>query len=318
MGEEIGMERLDDLINALIKILNDFGAESFFADSSIVYKCLVEMSNQTDNRIYLLRYTIDIGIGKYYVPFIKEGSYPQDDYYEEVNKFLIDNGLSEKTAVDVINIYNSVLDWKLYSVEKRAETNIVVPSVDESSVTLPVEYELHNKNIEEYTIGFYNIPIKWILLERKLESSLLLCRDVITCRRFDSFLSDWKQSELRKWLNSVFYKQAFSEVEKDKIFKKYGDKVFIPDKQFITKYFKSESELLCVATEEARALGVWEYNGNCAWWIKTPALRADHEMFVSTYGYLYSDGYPVSSNNIGVRPAIIMANNYLDSIKSMN
>lgn len=62
-----------------------------------------------------------------------------------------------------------------------------------------------------------NQPLEWEVLQEDDFKELVVCRTAIATRRFDGTSNDWKNSELRKFLQEEFYEKAFSTEEKQKI-----------------------------------------------------------------------------------------------------
>ena len=63
-------------------------------------------------------------------------------------------------------------------------------------------------------------PIEWIVLQEVDNRVLLLSKDVLDYKQYDSAYSNkvtWKESEIRTWLNNSFYNSAFQEDEKKSI-----------------------------------------------------------------------------------------------------
>ena len=75
-------------------------------------------------------------------------------------------------------------------------------------------------------------PIEWLVLSKEENKMLLIsrygleARYFIKAKCFDSNSNDWKNSEIRKWLNGEFYNKAFDENEKTNINPFDGDNLF--------------------------------------------------------------------------------------------
>ena len=57
-------------------------------------------------------------------------------------------------------------------------------------------------------------PIKWRILSEENGEALLLSEYILDAHRFDKKSNNYKDSEIRKWLNNEFYNKAFNENEK--------------------------------------------------------------------------------------------------------
>ena len=83
-------------------------------------------------------------------------------------------------------------------------------------------------------------PIEWFVLARENDKILLISRYILEKKRFGN-TADWKDSELRSWLNNEFYTSAFSSDEQTKI-------------QRIVTSNETSDLVFCLSSEEARGL----------------------------------------------------------------
>ncbi|MCR4660937.1 MAG: leucine-rich repeat protein [Clostridia bacterium] len=65
--------------------------------------------------------------------------------------------------------------------------------------------------------SFKNEPIRWNVLAVENDRALLFSEKVIDGKIFDKYSHDYSQSSIRKWLTEDFYKQAFSDEEREYI-----------------------------------------------------------------------------------------------------
>ena len=56
-------------------------------------------------------------------------------------------------------------------------------------------------------------PIKWRILSESNGKAVLLCESIIDSSRYDDANNNYKNSEIRAWLNGSFYSKAFDELE---------------------------------------------------------------------------------------------------------
>ena len=102
----------------------------------------------------------------------------------------------------------------------------------------------------------------------------------LDAKRFDSSSNDWKNSEIRQWLNGDFYNNAFNEKEKKNINPFNGDNVFLLSKEEAKKYFANDESRRCKATEYAVKNGAWKSDeGYGYWWLRS--------MFLAQYLCVY-------------------------------
>ena len=74
-----------------------------------------------------------------------------------------------------------------------------------------------------------NIPIKWQVLQIDKSNALLASCSGIGTLPYDENggMTSWPDCSLRRWLNNTFFKEAFSEEERNQI-----NSVYLPDALF--------------------------------------------------------------------------------------
>ena len=158
--------------------------------------------------------------------------------------------------------------------------------------------------------------IRWIILDRQDNKCLLISEFAIDCQQYNAKYADgiWKNSTLRQWLNETFKDTAFSTSEqkmvldtihyKDMSGADISDKVFLLSIDEANKYFESDEDRECKATNYAHAQGTNIFtDGNCWWLLRSIGEQSNWASGVSCNGYISSDFY-VSNSSSGVRPAI--------------
>lgn len=149
---------------------------------------------------------------------------------------------------------------------------------------------------------------KWVVADSQGDRKLLIRKKPAKARsQYQSAgkAAVWEISDLRAWLNQVFYGNCFSQYEQEAIQDTqvvtgqnsvYGtdggnvttDKVFLLDESEAERYAK----LLSLEGNQK------------AWWLRTPGKTADSAAFVSAEGTIMHFGYAADSKHIGVRPAV--------------
>ena len=81
------------------------------------------------------------------------------------------------------------------------------------SSSLGYQYVLFGRYYQDYI----DQPILWRVLTVKNGNALLLSEYILDTRPFDSDSNVWETSDLRNWLNSEFYREAFSSAERGAI-----------------------------------------------------------------------------------------------------
>lgn len=207
-----------------------------------------------------------------------------------------------------------------------------------------------------YTLGTYPQgtngkaePIHWIILDRQDDRMLLLSDKVLDTRVYHHEYANkdgaiqhttWKDCDIRRWLNTDFVEQAFTERDREALIRttldnpdnpvlgtRGGestiDQVFLLSMADVLKYFDStgrkwgpddydEFSLLICKLDDHRATGyltdyVREQPGRYTfagfpWWLRTPGLNGN-AVCVGEDG-IDVHGGNVDNNRIGVRPAL--------------
>ena len=159
--------------------------------------------------------------------------------------------------------------------------------------------------------------IEWIVLDKQDGKLLLISRYALDAMTYDYKGEEltWEKCSLRKWLNGIFVKEAFTDKEIKHIptAKVTADKnpeydtdpgndtedqVFLLSVSEAEKYFKTNDERRCKPTEYAMIMmGAYNDEGYCSWWLRSIGI-------VYSFGEAnyYSSGY--STFEFGVRPAL--------------
>ena len=181
-------------------------------------------------------------------------------------------------------------------------------------------------------------PIEWQVLEKKNNKMLVVSKYGLEARRFDSSSNNWKNSEIRKFLNVFlcsFYDIAFNENEKSlirhsnnistdvyhkKIFWQYekaivltDDYLFLLSKEEAEKYFANNDVRICKATEYAVKNGdlssayvrfnINDFSWRCSWWLRSASPNDSNCVYlVNCDGNFCYDN--VDNSYYLVRPAL--------------
>jgi len=178
------------------------------------------------------------------------------------------------------------------------------------------------------TIAFGGII--WRVLAREDGKTLVISDEILERRayhRTDDYAT-WETSEIRAWLNSMFY-DHFSEVDKARIIEtplvnndnpwwdtnggnNTVDKVFLLSLEELVRYFGDSGQLA-----NGNPNSSWfiddEYNSNRIarrngtawwWWLRSPGSILNYAALVTAGGGGYLDGCPVDDGSGGVRPAL--------------
>lgn len=173
--------------------------------------------------------------------------------------------------------------------------------------------------------------IQWIVLDKEGSKVLLLSKYGLDCVPYhkEGGSITWETCSLRSWLNQEFLMEAFSKELQEMISiteivnkknakfgtkggKKTEDKIFLLSTDEVKKYFASDEERVCMATDYIIGQGVKENKGKCWWWLRSPGVSQEYATGVNVDGSVDEGGNYVVNHNCAVRPAIWID---LDSIE---
>ncbi len=157
-------------------------------------------------------------------------------------------------------------------------------------------------NYPQSAIGTFQ-PIEWLVLARENNQVLVISRYGLDARRFDSSSNNWKNSEIRQWLNSEFYNKAFNEKDKRYINPFNDDNVFLLAKEEVEIYFANNNAIRCNSNDYAKNNGAYVAdNGYSWWWLRSPRPYSNSVYRVGYGGDIQNIGVEGSRNV--VRPAL--------------
>lgn len=174
----------------------------------------------------------------------------------------------------------------------------------------------------------HKVPIKWTVLDRLNEFALLITKDIIKTMPYNYLWSptNWRDSNIRLWLNYDFYDIAFNDDEKKHvrrvITENVGnhtnnvidefqtlDHVFLLSIEEAKKYFKYSKDYMAIGTEYAKKEGLWisRYStseGYSVWWLRSPGNSFSAAAIVYAAGGIGYNGDGVATRGNGLRPCI--------------
>lgn len=167
--------------------------------------------------------------------------------------------------------------------------------------------------------------VEWLVLEVKDGKALVVSKYALDCKQYNTSKTDvtWETCTLRKWLNNDFIDDAFSMEEKLKIptvtvsadeNPNYStnpgnatqDRVFLLSITEVDKYFSTDIERVCDATDYALTKGAYHANGSnkCWWWLRSSGQNNKTAAYCGVGLGVNMSGIYVESNYIAVRPAM--------------
>ena len=167
-----------------------------------------------------------------------------------------------------------------------------------------------------------------MVLDRLNEYALLITKDIIKTMPYNYLWSptNWRDSNIRLWLNYDFYDIAFNDIEKMRIRKvitenvgnhvqnvisefQTNDYVFLLSIEEAKRYFKYSKDYRAVGTEYAKKEGLWisKYEtsvGYSVWWLRSPGRSMSSAAIVYAAGGIGYSGDGVATRGNGLRPCI--------------
>lgn len=173
-------------------------------------------------------------------------------------------------------------------------------------------------------------PIKWLVLDVQEDKALLLSYDALDSRPYNDVYqaTTWENCTLRKWLNTEFLHEAFSNEEQNNIIvteldngKSEGNKkwktdggnntedaIFLLSYADTDRYFDDSSNRKCAPTNYAIKMGADVrilddgVTSSGWWWLRSPGEKSNQAAFVNFDGTRYTNG--VGNGYLSVRPAL--------------
>ena len=175
--------------------------------------------------------------------------------------------------------------------------------------------------------GVNREAIDWEVLDVKDGKALVISKYGLDEKPYNTIRTNvtWETCSLRKWLNEDFLNNAFSELQKQMIptvtvsadkNPSYStnpgnatqDKIFLLSIPEATKYFSSSDARKCKLTAFAKRNGALSSSdGNCCWWLRSPADDQRSATYVYNDGNIRKGGVVgnlVDNDYHAVRPAM--------------
>ena len=201
----------------------------------------------------------------------------------------------------------------------------------------------NNAMVVSGTVYYFKVePIRWRILSTDGETALILCDSIIANIAYDAYnngnySNNYKNSDIRAWLNETFYETAFTALQQEIIItttvdnsvystgyssnpyacEDTEDKVFLLSYRevtnsaygFSTDRYAYDTARRMLTSDYSRATGVCmstssDYYGNGRWWLRSPGNdRSDYARCVYYDGDVSSYGF-VDYSNFGVVAAL--------------
>ena len=177
-------------------------------------------------------------------------------------------------------------------------------------------------------------PVEWMVLAVEDGKALLLSRYGLEAMPYDTSdrNSRWATCTLRKWLNSAFMAETFTEDEeamiqltnvsnqKNETHADYvvsrdpdtQDRVYLLSYAELKRYIPDEGARRTTPTRAAKGHGVYSYalgaiyekNPHIQWWVRSPSPKTGYATVSNENGSFTFDHYQAGSTWIAVRPVL--------------
>ena len=171
-----------------------------------------------------------------------------------------------------------------------------------------------------------NSPIRWRVLKKDdyKKEVLLIAEEAIACKGFHEMWKpvSWDNCSLRKWLNTEFLQEAFSQEEqkqiaastvpgcRDPFFESTDetvtDQIFILSPEEAEEYFDSDEDRKCLLAPFARddKAGADRAGRACWWWLRQKCKETCNFSCVESDGTVDRYGRYMIDRRGGVRPVL--------------
>ena len=221
-----------------------------------------------------------------------------------------------KTAIESLEWRKSGNEWQYFGSGDKMKFAVEI----EKNVGDTIEFGSYYINSSDK-----KEPIEWIIVDKneEIKTELLISKYALERRKYNEVYASttWQKSDVRKWLNSEFYSEAFENVGAKFILSSQVDnhknpdyrtvdanatydRVFLPSYDEIKKYL-SDEQLKCKPTNHFKDVGgyVNKY-GFVDWWSRTAGDSDNHVLYVSSNGDIEMKGDYVTTDDFAIRPMI--------------
>lgn len=253
----------------------------------------------------------------------------EEQAHERKRKVIIKSSIIVAVVVVVVAVVSSIIYFKIIPANILSKGNEAYEAGDiETALSYYATvrgtgdaedkiYEIEQSGLkysqfgDTVVFGIYDIkggnsrdrfaPIEWIVLERDVDSALLISKNCLFAEPYNGALEEvgWESCSLNAYLNGDFKALVFSEKEKKSLL---SDVEMLNITQ-IKKYFATAESRQAYATDYAKENGIQVAdNGYSCWWSRSDAISSASIPVLSTGDF--GDSEYVSNDFVGVRPVI--------------
>lgn len=228
--------------------------------------------------------------------------------------------VSDPELIAALNQINSPNSYGYYEYNNRFYAKRIANMSGAENVT---NYFMDGTQVVDNQTYWFNVEsIKWDILSETEDTYTLISTDIIDASTFDDNSNNYKESNMRSWLNDYFYNHAFIE-DKDKILLTHidnsassniyqGNNPYYCDDTDDYVYLASAVEIQSqvgkakVVSDYSRTRDIAIYNSNYGcYWLRTPDSVGTKALYVLAIKYngAFSMAYEYYYT-IGIRPVI--------------
>lgn len=225
------------------------------------------------------------------------------------DQFILNDKDNEEKDKELIKKLDGMKNFRDYDIKS---------TLDDFETIKYGKYPQNDKMGSEYE------DIEWFLLGKENGFALLLSKNIIDIKKYNETNKEisWENSDIRKWLNTEFYENAFNDYEKEKIAN--TPIVNLPNIMYKTSSgnntadrveILSESEALVYLTIKQKGESLSKYATKesifakeksifpNAYWLRSTGSTKTKASYISKTGEMVNKGLEVDSS-LGVRPTI--------------
>ena len=168
--------------------------------------------------------------------------------------------------------------------------------------------------------------IEWLVLDEDDEALFIVSKKALASRPFDLSGNGWEKSDIRKWLNSEFYYEAFKSEERHYIQRTdvetedvYGmrcgwtqDELFLLSFEEVEEYFPDPISRIQEKSQWAQSALEEDRKDTIAWWLRDKGAYDSAGLMVLEDGKYESMGG--TQNVEGIRPAMWIHKSYIEYV----
>ncbi|MGN0629576.1 MAG: DUF6273 domain-containing protein [Oscillospiraceae bacterium] len=241
--------------------------------------------------------------------------------------FKYNNAIRLIKSGNIIEAYELLTEIESYKDSRKIVNSIYDEYIVEKLKSAKIgDYIFFGEYEQDNNFSNGKEKIEWIVLDKKDEKIFVFSKYALDWMRYNTeyYAVTWETCLLRKWLNNGFINSAFSPYEKSMIStvevsadenpsydtpagNSTYDKVFLLSIDEVNKYFSSDMERRCEATDYVikQGVNVGSSDEGFLWWLRSPG---QNEIYVATvtsdYGHIIDSGHYVGEKYITVRPAM--------------